>query len=313
VSPASLGVLGLTPESLQGTLLLDLIHPQDRPRAEAFVRRTRTQQGTTAVTEWRLRHADGSWRDIETLARNLAEDPTVCGVVLNSRDITERKRLEERLRLLAFQDPLTGLANRTLFRERIEHALARALRSQDSLTLLYLDLDDFKRVNDRLGHAAGDTLLKTAAERLLECSRPADTVARLGGDEFAVLIEDPLPRGTTVALAERITARLAEPVVLAGREVQVTASIGIVQGSSGDGVDQLIGNADLAMYSAKSRGKHGHALFETRMQAAAMGRIEPGLDLSSQRTAKPRARPLAGAAGTTRIRRGVPRLGAVRK
>lgn len=297
VSPASLGVLGLAPESLQDTSLLDLIHPQDRPQAAVFLRRILAHQGVAAVTEWRLRHADGSWRDMETLATKLAEEPAVCGVVLNSRDITERKRLEERLRQLAFQDPLTGLANRTLFRERLEHALTRAVRSQESVTLLYLDLDDFKRVNDRLGHAAGDTLLKTAAERLLECSRPADTVARLGGDELAVLIEEPLPRDTAVALAERIAARLAEPVVLAGQEVQVTASIGIVQGGPGDGVDKLIGKADLAMYSAKSRGKHGHALFETWMHAAAMERMDSELDLGSQRIAKPRVRPLAGAAG----------------
>ncbi|WP_295392150.1 EAL domain-containing protein [uncultured Thiodictyon sp.] len=279
VSAAAQRVLGLAPAALTDTDLLDLLHPEDRRHAADFLRRVLASQAVTASTEWRLRHADGSWRDIETLATNLTADPTVGGVVLNSRDITERRRLEQRLRQLAFQDPLTGLANRTLFRDRVEHALIRAARSQGSLTLLYLDLDDFKAVNDSLGHAAGDTLLQVVAERLHQCARESDTVARLGGDELAILVEEPLPPAAAGALAERIAARLAEPIALGGREVPVRASIGIAQSVPTDGVDTLLGKADLAMYWVKHSGKQGYAQFEPAMQAAARERIDLELDL----------------------------------
>ena len=279
VSPAVERVLGLAPEALMERPLLELLHPQDRPRAADFLGLVRASQGGTAVTQWRLCHADGSWRDIETLATNLTGDPAVGGVVLNSRDVTQRRRLEEELRFLAFQDPLTGLANRARLREHIEHALSRAARAGGPVTLLYLDLDDFKTINDSLGHAAGDALLQVAAERLLQCARASDTVALLGGDELAVLIEDPLSPAAATALAERIAARLAEPIVLGGREVRVTASIGISQGGAADGADALLGNADLAMYSIKHHGKQGHALFEPVMQTAALERIDLEQDL----------------------------------
>uniref|UniRef100_UPI0025CDD803 putative bifunctional diguanylate cyclase/phosphodiesterase n=1 Tax=uncultured Thiodictyon sp. TaxID=1846217 RepID=UPI0025CDD803 len=279
VSAAAQRVLGLAPTALTDTALLDLLHPEDRLHAAGFLRRVLASHEVTAATEWRLRHADGSWRDIETLATNLTEDRSVGGVVLNSRDVTERRRLEQRLRQLAFQDPLTGLANRTLFRDRVEHALIRAARSQGSVTLLYLDLDDFKAINDSLGHAAGDTLLQIVAERLHECARDSDTVARLGGDELAILVEEVLPQGAAVVLAERIAARLAEPIALAAREVRVTASIGIAQSVPTDDVDSLLGNADLAMYWVKNIGKHGYAQFEPSMHTAARERIDLEVDL----------------------------------
>jgi len=279
VSPAVQRVLGLAPEALTGRPLLDLLHPEDRPHVAGFLACVLAGRAGTAVTQWRLCHADGSWRDIETLVTNLTADPAVGGLVLNSRDVTERRRLEERLRFLAFQDPLTGLANRTLLRERLDQALARAARSQHPITLLYLDLDDFKTVNDSLGHAAGDALLRIAAERLRQCARASDTVARLGGDELAVLIEDPLPLDDAVALATRIGARLAEPMALCGRQMRVTASIGIAQGGAADEVDTLLANADLAMYSIKASGKQGYALFKPEMHTAALERIDLEHDL----------------------------------
>ncbi len=279
VSPAVERVLGLNPEDLTRRPLLELIHPGDRRRVAAFLDGVLADGTEAALSEWRLRHADGTWRDIETLATNLSADAAVGGVVLNSRDVTERRRLERRLRELAFQDPLTGLANRALFRDRLEQALARVARTRGRVTLLYLDLDDFKTVNDSLGHAAGDTLLKTVAARLRQCARPGDTVARLGGDELALLTEEPLPPGELSALAERVAARLGEPLTLCGREVRVSASIGISQGDAADGADALMANADLAMYSIKGRGKQGYALFEPAMHRAVLERIDLESDL----------------------------------
>ena len=136
-----------------------------------------------------MRYADGSWRHVSALATNLLEDPSVGGLVVTARDVHARKQFEEQLRHRAFHDPLTGLANRALFYDRIEHALAREAASEGHVAVLYLDLDDFKPINDRLGHAAGDHLLVDVSERLRACMRSADTVARLGGDEFGVLLE----------------------------------------------------------------------------------------------------------------------------
>ncbi len=280
VSRSAERVYGYMPETLRSTSLLALIHPEDRPRAEAFLKAALSRrESTTAAIEWRLLHSDGRWRDIETIATNLTEDRAVGGLVLNSRDVTDRKRLEEQLTQLAFHDPLTQLANRTLFRDRVEHALLRTSRNEQQVTVLFLDLDNFKTVNDSIGHAEGDTLLKETAARLLRCSRQHDTVARLGGDEFAILVEDPLDADGLAKLAERIAASFQLPIALGGREVTVTMSIGIAQGSGTD-VDALLRNADVAMYTVKHRGKRGYAIFEPRMHAAVMERVHLEADFS---------------------------------
>lgn len=280
VSPAAERVYGHAPDSLLDTSLLELIHPDDRSRAQRFLMDVLTHAtGTTSTAEWRLRHSDGRWREIETIATNLVDDPAVGGVVLNSRDVTERRQLEERLRQMAFHDPLTRLANRTLLRDRVQHALQRTSRNRESVTLLFLDLDNFKAVNDSIGHAQGDVLLKETAARLLECSRQQDTVARLGGDEFAILIEDPLSTDGVIKLAERIAAALARPIALSGREMAISASIGIAQGSGND-VDALLRNADVAMYTVKNNGKRGFALFEPGMHAAVVERVDLEADFS---------------------------------
>jgi diguanylate cyclase (GGDEF)-like protein len=268
------------PETLHSTSLPVLLHPEDRLRAESFLRDALTRkESTTASTEWRLLHRDGRWRDIETIATNLTQDSAVGGLVLNSRDVTERKLLEAQLTQLAFHDPLTQLANRTLFKDRVEHALQRTSRNGQKITVLFLDLDNFKTVNDSIGHAEGDTLLKETARRLLQCSRPQDTVARLGGDEFAILVEDPLDPEALARLAERIAAAFFKPVALGGRDITVTTSIGIAQGSGGD-ADALLRNADVAMYTVKNRGKRGYALFEPGMHAAVMERVDFDADFS---------------------------------
>ncbi len=194
------------------------------------------------------------------------------------RDITQRKQLEEQLAYQAFHDSLTGLANRTLFHDRVERALARAMRG-GHVAVMFIDLDDFKTVNDSLGHSHGDALLSAIATRLQRATRGCDTVARLGGDEFAVLLEGMTSDGDADVVAERITSALDTPVQLEMREVLVSASIGVAHAHAGETTDELLRNADVAMYHAKGRGKGGTTVFEPGMHNAVIERMELGADL----------------------------------
>jgi diguanylate cyclase (GGDEF)-like protein len=187
----------------------------------------------------------------------------------------ENARLYERVRHQAFHDPLTRLANRSLFRDRLDHALARSTRGLRAVSVLFVDLDDFKTVNDTYGHTVGDALLVAAGERLLSVVRPGDTVARLGGDEFAVLLEDIEGGQDAIAPAERILAAFSVPFQVAGNELFIGGSIGIAMGAAGEKTpDELLRNADFAMYQAKSMGKGRYAMFEARMRDAAVERGE---------------------------------------
>jgi diguanylate cyclase (GGDEF)-like protein len=187
----------------------------------------------------------------------------------------ENARLYEQVRHQAFHDPLTRLANRTLFRDRLEHALQRTTRGLGQVAVLFVDLDDFKTVNDSHGHTAGDVLLSAVGERLTAVIRPGDTVARLGGDEFAVLVEDVADHRDAIAPAERVLAAFASPFEVGGVELVIGASVGIALGSAAERTaDELLRNADFAMYQAKSLGKHRYAVFEPGMRAAAVERFE---------------------------------------
>ena len=196
------------------------------------------------------------------------------------RDVTERKSLEDQLIHQALHDPLTKLANRLLFRNRVGHALKRIDRLKNPIAVLFLDLDNFKGINDTLGHAAGDELLISVAERLCACLRQNDTPARLGGDEFAVLIEDTTNTDSAVLVAERIKDVLQASFSIGGKEVFVGASIGIAITVTGNETpEELLRNADVAMYMAKNRGKGCYALFEADMHDSLMKRIELETDL----------------------------------
>ena len=201
-------------------------------------------------------------------------DGAVRGRVWSIRDVTEQHRLETELSHQAFHDSLTTLANQALFRNRVDHALARASRQKPTLAVLFLDLDGFKRVNDSLGHKVGDDLLVAVAERLQGALRTADTAARLGGDEFAVLLEDLTTEDEAVRTAERLAGTLQRPFRLAGRELVVRASIGIAFSVHGMDSDQLLRNADLAMYSAKRQRKGGYEIYVAGMHATAVERLE---------------------------------------
>jgi diguanylate cyclase (GGDEF)-like protein len=188
--------------------------------------------------------------------------------------LAELTELKEELRHRAFHDSLTGLPNRTLFTERVAHALARRDRSPTPLAVLFLDVDDFKTINDSLGHTAGDQVLRIVADRLRRCLRPSDTVARLGGDEFGILVDDMADAGDALVAAERILAALSEPAFLEGREVSIRASLGITLDAHGHRAETLLRNADLAMYMAKRRGKSRYQVFEAGMHAEMVERLE---------------------------------------
>ncbi|MEO7359151.1 MAG: EAL domain-containing protein, partial [Gemmatimonadaceae bacterium] len=289
VSPSVTTVFGYDVRSIVEKRLTDLVHPDDALGALQFlneIAQTRTIPGEgnsarahTITREWRLRHANGSWLTVDTVGTNLLEEPMVQGIVLNTRDVTERKVIEEQYMHQAFHDPLTDLANRTLFLYQVGHALARGMRHVQPVTVLFLDLDNFKTVNDSLGHAAGDRLLVDAARRLAACVRDTDLIARLGGDEFAVLVEDAASEQEVLLMAGRIATALANPFVLHGKEVFVSASIGIARTSVGETADDLVRNADVAMYIAKTRGKGRYVLFEPEMHSAALERLDTEADL----------------------------------
>jgi diguanylate cyclase (GGDEF)-like protein/PAS domain S-box-containing protein len=252
----------------------ELICDEDLLRILAVGRRLASQPGATRAVEGRIRHRDGRLRDVEAVVTNLRDDPAVSGFVINARDITERKELERQLTHRAFHDPLTELANRALFGNRLEHALSRE-RHPDSLAVLFLDLDDFKNVNDSLGHQSGDELLATVSRRLVDAARSGDTVARLGGDEFAILLEDVDGALEAGRIAARVLAAFDRPLPVGSRDLHIRASIGIATNSGPDETaEALLANADVAMYAAKARGKGRFEHFEHGMHAALVEELE---------------------------------------
>ncbi|HJW74373.1 MAG TPA: EAL domain-containing protein, partial [Thermoleophilia bacterium] len=279
-SPSATRVLGYDLDELTGTRFLDLVHPDDAALAMDVISDLSSRNGECLPAEWRLRHEAGSWRPVEAVGQNLLGDPHVNGLVFTVRDIGERKDLEQQLAHQAFHDALTNLANRALFRERVAHALKRNERDGGSAAVLFIDLDEFKTVNDSLGHSAGDRVLVTVAERLQECVRGADTVARIGGDEFAVLIEDLHSTQDALDAGSRVVARLAAPHRVEATEIVVGASVGVAVSSCGrNSAEEIMRDADAAMYVAKRNGKGRLEVFEPSMHAAAIARLSLESDL----------------------------------
>ncbi len=280
ISPALERMTGHKPEEQIGTKAFASVHPDDRERALGMFAEVLKKRGLHPPVEFRVPHKDGSWRYLEHVVNNLLDDPAVRGVVVNSWDVTERKALEEQLRHQALHDPLSGLPNRALFMDRLEHALARANRRGSKVAVVFTDLDNFKVINDSLGHKMGDQLLVAVAERLKDCVRSDDTAARLGGDEFTILVEDVTGVGEAVQVAERIAEILQPPFALEDQEVFATVSIGIALNSTAqEQPADLLRHADLAMYRAKHRGKARYEVFESSMDAKAVERLtlETGL------------------------------------
>jgi diguanylate cyclase (GGDEF)-like protein/PAS domain S-box-containing protein len=250
-------LIGRDPDALVGLELTALAHDDDAEVVTSFVAAAQQLTGVSPAAEWRLRTNGGTVVQVEAIASNRLDDDAVRGIVVNARDVSERRALLDQLAHQAFHDALTGLANRSLFYDRVLHALDRAQRQGRPVSILFLDLDDFKQINDTLGHAEGDRLLTLVAARLRASARTADTVARLGGDEFAVLVEDTGDAEDAERLAQRIREQMAFPFVLAGREIHLSASIGSASALGGE-VDDVLRHADLAMYSVKRTQKGGH-------------------------------------------------------
>jgi len=274
--------LGHPVSELLGTPLADLLHPDEVVMADALISAMagRSSQAPSAP-DWRMRHADGRYLFFEVLTSNLLDDSSVTGIVLTMRDVTERRALEQQLTHQAFHDTLTGLPNRALFQDRVEHALARAVRRGSTLALAMMDLDDFKVVNDTRGHGTGDAMLREVARRLETTLRSSTTIARLGGDEFAVLFEDLDDNSQARHLTERLLQPFRTPFVLDGEDLLTSASVGVVLSGGSEGAlnfTELLRCADLALYAAKERGKGRvevyHDDLHTRMVSRATQRSE---------------------------------------
>jgi diguanylate cyclase (GGDEF)-like protein/PAS domain S-box-containing protein len=279
VTPSALRVFGRSPADLLGTPLLDLVHPEDVEDARTRLKESMAAPERALTARWRLTHRNGSWITTDIVATNLLGDANVRGLLLTAQDVSAQCALEAQLAHQAFHDPLTGLANRALFQDRVSHTLSRRNGERAPVAVLFLDLDHFKTVNDSLGHTFGDALLVVASERLAACLRPCDTAARLGGDEFAVLLEDVPGLEDVTGIADRITHAYVDPFVIEGREVIISASVGIARAAVNQSADELLRNADLAMYLAKNRGRGQSALFEPAMHAVAVTRLELQSDL----------------------------------
>jgi diguanylate cyclase (GGDEF)-like protein/PAS domain S-box-containing protein len=281
-SPSSEHILGYSPQELLGTRFDLLVAQEDTGHLlQLLADGPAYARGEGQVIECTLRGRDGEARQFEILHTNLLDDEHVRGIVLNARDISERKTFEEQLAHQAFHDPVTNLANRALFVERVRHAIGRARREDRRLGVMFLDIDDFKTINDSLGHGAGDAALIDVAKRLSNSIRSSDTAARFGGDEFVVLLEDLESTDVATEVAERVLEDLRQPLMVAGKELVVRGSIGIsiMEGSSTIGADELIRDADAAMYIAKRDGKGSYRLFEPEMHAGVLARLELRADL----------------------------------
>ncbi|MDP9468132.1 MAG: EAL domain-containing protein [Chloroflexota bacterium] len=264
-----------------GRPVTDFIHPDDREHHVGLA--SLVVEGDLDAYRHELRLVGEQRAEIwvEVHAQPLRDDAgqfiEMYGTLM---DVTARRELEARLARQAFHDDLTGLANRALFKDRVEHALTRQARSPRLVGLLFLDLDRFKTVNDSLGHLVGDGLLIAIGKRLHASLREEDTIARLGGDEFAILIDDVTSPKEVLALAERISAVFGTPFKLGEREITIRCSIGVVVASGGHRTaDDLLRDADVAMYRAKAQGRGSYALFEPSMQAEIAARVQLETDL----------------------------------
>jgi diguanylate cyclase (GGDEF)-like protein/PAS domain S-box-containing protein len=274
-SPSAAKLWGRRSKELEGLSVLDAFVDEHRQAvARQLGNLLAMPPGLTVPLEGRIRAEGGQIRAIEGIGQNLLEDENVRAIVVTMRDTTARLELEQQLQRRAFQDDLTGLANRALFVDRLEHALSRFSREGDpKVAVLFIDLDDFKSVNDGMGHAAGDAVIRGVANRIRSSVRPADTVARLGGDEFTVLVEDIPSASHVTSLALRLLEVLQLPIEVEGVSLTVPASVGVSLATTGSTAESLLRDADIAMYSAKSQGKSRMIMFDETLRDVAVRRL----------------------------------------
>jgi diguanylate cyclase (GGDEF)-like protein/PAS domain S-box-containing protein len=280
-SPSVERVLGYSQDSLVGQNAFSYVHPDDLSATKEASKVLMRDPASDVLRECRFRHFDGSWRVLEGIAKVIMDEGSETrGILLNARDVNERKALESKLIHQAFHDPLTNLANRLLLKSRVEEALIGTADAEDQIAVMFLDLDDFKNINDTLGHDAGDRLLVEFTEKLRLCVRSHDTVARLGGDEFAILVAGDDVREKAVSIASRILENVRQSYVINNAEVKIGISIGIAFKDRADvSADELLRNADVAMYSAKGKGKNRFVVYETEMHRNLLAQIALENDL----------------------------------
>ncbi|ROQ42044.1 PAS domain S-box-containing protein/diguanylate cyclase (GGDEF)-like protein [Marinobacter sp. 3-2] len=274
-SPSSLDILGFEPDQVQALNFEELVHGDDWPQLQrGFDDSVQSPGKQMPVIRVRIRDAKGQWRDMEGTFTAMLSVPGVNGVVLSLRDLTQLKAAQSELHRLAFYDPLTGLANRQLFRDRLNHVVSRSRRSGEPAALMFLDLDGFKRINDTLGHDSGDELLCQVAQWLVGCVREEDSVARLGGDEFVVLLSRISDSDAAGKVAETILRSLCQRIRLNDHEVGITVSIGITMiPHDSEDAGTLMKYADLAMYRAKELGRNTFQFFTPAMNIKAARRL----------------------------------------
>ena len=292
VSSSVYGLLGLETTRLKGRDLTLYVRPRDLGRLKALMDVSMAKDEAAAV-ELQFRHANGSFRYFECICRNLTQDPSIAGLVLNLREITTRKEAQQELLFNAGHDALTGLPNRALFLERLQGVIDRTARHPEQCAaVLFIDLDDFKVVNESLGHEAGDELIVELGKRITASLRSSDTVgrlpsaalegealARMGGDEFTVLLEDVRDPGDVMRVAQRIREVVEQPFSLRGHRIHRSACIGVATASAAVSAEDLVRNADIAMHRAKNNGKSRCELFDSNMHAQVMGRLQTEADL----------------------------------
>jgi diguanylate cyclase (GGDEF)-like protein/PAS domain S-box-containing protein len=275
VSPSCRRLLDLDPASLTGTHPVDIAHAGTRDALVQAIHDAGRRGSEPTRFRHRLRHRNGGFRWFETaITPILAPDGTVRQLQSSSRDITEQRETEQSLIKQAFHDELTGLPNKALLIDRMSHALAVSERSNQPIGVLFIDLDGFKTINDTLGHQVGDTALSKVAERLTAIVRPGDTLARIGGDEFVMLCAGTDGARGATAVARRILDAFAQPFVLEGREISISASIGIATSMGSEDPSRIIDNADTAMYEAKHEGRGRFAIHDELDQSLALERID---------------------------------------
>lgn len=271
---------GSDPEKLTGGSLLKLVHPGDVPRLSGYLTGAKAHGARDLETEVRIETAKDVYRSFHVSVNDLLNNPDVGGILLTFHDLSERKQFENELRHQAFHDGLTGLPNRSLFLDRLDQRLKMAQRDSEQVTIMFLDLDNFKIVNDSLGHDAGDQLLKEVAKRVEKTLRTSDTLARLGGDEFTILLGGPGSVEQATVIAKRIVESLEMQLVIEGRVMFSTASIGIATSTSDvEDANGLLRDADTAMYQAKNNGKSSYVVFDRSMNTMALERLEMEADL----------------------------------
>lgn len=282
-SPAVESALGYRPIDLTGTSERELIHASDLAVHDGLVGRLVAFDGPQPPIELRLRDRDGGWHWFETTSTEMLDDPIVQGIVTNARDVTARREASEALIDLSLHDPLTALPNRIALMDRLSVALMHTARSSEVLALLFCDLDEFKRVNDSLGHGTGDQVLIEIAHRLSRARRASDTIARTGGDEFVILCEGLRDADDAAKIAEKVRDAVEAPIQLDGHDAVISVSIGIVtvEGAAATHADpmMLLRNADAAMYKAKQDGKARWRFFDDAVIDEVAQRFELESDL----------------------------------